>query len=483
MSRAYRDLSTIAAMRCSSCGSEIADPEAAFCSRCGAPVAARDAEATDVLRPEETPGAGTRSPRPEPTVETKAPVGAGATAMAGDMAHALRSSFVSGGWPQATSAAVLGFASVLAMGALLVATWKLAFPDFASGSSPLTVLTYIVIAGLMCLGVPVEQAGSGSSLLPLGALAVIAWVIVWAGRRYVVAAAATSPKQRALEGAKLGAPLAILCFLAAVIFRLRGEDVGADPALALMLGAVWGALFGAVGGLTTEGRVTDLVTGRLPGLSIGSSYVREGLLAGATMLAAAALLSMAGVLAYLIVALVAGGGVDPTVGEAIALLIVLAIFAPNLAAGAAAFSLGAPTVLVASSFGVGIEREVSLLGWGDVDPAWYLYVALLIPLVACLLGGYVARRRAERADKPLEVLGIAAATFAVVLSLIVYVGTLNYSAGALGEGSLLVLRPSAGAVFLLALLWGGAAGYAGWKVADGQEVAAHRESSPGSDGG
>jgi hypothetical protein len=421
------------------------------------------------MSPGVTSEAGEGRPGPETTSETRAPATVGATAMVGDMAHALRRSFVSGGWPQATSAAALGFASILAVGALLVVTWKLAFPDFASGASPLVVLTYIVIAGLMCLGVPVEQAGRGSSLLPLGALAVVAWVLVWAGRRYVGASGAATPKERVLEGAKLGAPLAVLCFLAAVIFRLRGEDVAADPAIALLLGAVWGALFGAIGGLTTEGRVTDLFIGRLAGVTVGSSIAREGLLAAATMLVAAATLAMAGVLAYLIVALAAGSGVEPTVGEALALLLVLAIFAPNLSAGAIAFSLGAPNLLVARSFGVGLEREVSLLGWGDADPAWYLYAALLIPLTACLLGGYVARRRAEQPGKPFEVLGVAAATFAIVLAMVVYIGTLNYSAGALGEGSLLVLRPSAGAVLLLALVWAGAAGFAGWKVAEGQD--------------
>src|ERR671914_498169 len=90
------------------------------------------------------------------------------------MAQALRRSFV-----EASSAAALGFASVLAMGALLVVTWKLAFPAFASGASPVVVLTYIVLAGLMCLGVPVEQAGRGSTLLPLGGVAAVGGGVVW----------------------------------------------------------------------------------------------------------------------------------------------------------------------------------------------------------------------------------------------------------------------------------------------------------------
>ncbi|HZA20054.1 MAG TPA: hypothetical protein VE889_04290, partial [Actinomycetota bacterium] len=320
----------------------------------------------------------------------------------------------------------------------------------------------------------------GSTLLPLGALAAIGWVIVWAARRYVGASGATTLQRKALEGAKLGVPLSVLCFLAAVIFRLRGEEVAADPVLALLLGGLWGAVFGAIGGVTTEGRVTDLITGRLPGLSIASSRALRGLMAGETMLVTGAILAFAGLLAYLIVALAAGSGVQPTPGEALALLIVLAIFAPNLASGALAFSLGAPNLFVARSFGVGLEREVSLLGWGDAHPAPLLYLALLIPLIACGLGGYVARYRTERPEEPFAVLSVAVATFAIVLAVVVYLGRLDYSAGVLGEGSLVVLRASSGAALLLGMLWAVVAGYIGWKVAEAREQQGRRVPRNGS---
>jgi hypothetical protein len=445
-------------MRCRSCQAEITDPQAAFCSRCGAPVGAGEAEVTEELESGERPAGAS-----------------GTGVMAGDMARALRRSFVSGGWPQASSAAAVGFAATLAVGALLVITWKLAFVDFAAGASPAVVLTFIVMAGLLCLGIPIEQNGMGSSLLPLGALAVVAWALVWAGRRYVAGGPAVTAKERALEGAKLGAPLAILCFLAAAIFRLDDPDVGADPAVSLLLGAFWGALFGAIGGLTTEGRVTDLVTGRLSGMSVGSGIAREGLVAAGTMLAAASVLGMAGALLFLIGVLAIGSGVELTGGEAIAVLMVLAIFAPNLAVGAVGFSLGAPNLFVARTFDVGLAREVSLFGFGDADAAPYLYLALVIPLCACLLGGYAARRRTDHPAKPFEILAVSAAAFAISLALLVYVGTLDYAAGFLGAGSLLVLQPAVGPVFALAVIWAGAAGYAGWKVAETQERAPRRE--------
>jgi hypothetical protein len=387
------------------------------------------------------------------------------TAIRGPVPWAAMGQAVGRAFVQASSAAALGFASVLAMGALLVLTWKLAFPAFASGASPLSVLTYIVLAGLMCLGVPVEQAGRGSTLLPLGALAAIGWVIVWAARRYVGEGGATTPKRKALEGAALGVPLAALCFLASMIFRLRGEGVAADPALALLLGGLWGAVFGAIGGLTTEATMGDLITGRLP------DRTRQGLLAGGEMLVTGALLALGGLVAYLVAAL---AGVGPTAGEAVALLIVVAVFAPNLSAGALAFSLGAPNLFVARSFGVGLEREVSLLGWGDAHPGPLFYLALLIPLIACGLGGYAARRRVDARDEPVGVLGVAAATFAIVPAVVVYLGALDYSAGALGEGSLVVLRPSAGATLLLGVAWATVAGYMGWKVADAREGTSER---------
>jgi hypothetical protein len=90
-------------------------------------------------------------------------------------------------------------------------------------------------------------------------------------------------------------------------------------------------------------------------------------------------------------------------------------------------------------------------------------------LIACGLGGYAARRRGDRGDEPVEVVAVAAATFAIVPAVVVYLGALDYSAGALGEGSLVVLRPSAGATLLLGVAWATVAGYMGWKLADARE--------------
>jgi hypothetical protein len=453
-------------MGCRSCGAEITDAGASFCSRCGAPVR-EGAQVTERIRPQES--------SETQTMESGAPPDSNGherppppETLAGDMLRALRRIIVSGGWPQTASAAALGFAATLTVGGLLVLTWKLAFPDFASGEGPVLVLTYIVIAGLMCLGVPIEQGGAGSSLLPLGALALVLWVLVLASRRYVGETGPSSPRERAWEGARLGLPFAVLCFAAALIFRARGPDVGADPALAFFLGGVWGSLSGAIGGVTTEGTITDLFTGRIRGVAIGSAIVREGLIAGEAILVVAGILGMAAVLLYLIAILAVGSGVQLTGGEALAILAVVAIFAPNLAAGTVGFSLGAPNVLVARSFDIGFERQLSLLGFGDANPAPYLYLLLIIPMGACLFGGYLARRRTSHPATAFGVLGTAASVFALSLAIVVYLGTLDYSAGVLGAGALVVLRPDAASVFLLALLWAGAIGYAGWRVAEAQ---------------
>jgi hypothetical protein len=306
----------------------------------------------------------------------------------------------------------------------------------------------------------------------------VGWALIIAGRRFVGGAGPSSAQERALDGAKLGLPFAVLCFAAALIFRMRGADVGADPSLALLLGGVWGALFGSIGGVTAEGKIADLVTDRLTGMATGWGIAREGLITAGAMLVVAGVLGMATVLLYLIGILVVGLGVELTGGEVLAILAVVAIFAPNLAAGTVGFSLGAPNFFVARSFDAGFERELSLLGFGEATPAPYLYLLLLIPVAACILGGYVARRRTSHRGKPVAVLGTAAVVFAGSLAAIVYAGTLNYSAGALGEGALIVLRSDAVSVFLLALVWAGSLGYAGWKVAETQESKPDREATP-----
>lgn len=497
-------------MRCPSCGAEVADPEGVYCSRCGRPLRSSepgapdapgappaneapsepgdDASAADDVasrRRSEGPRATDEDPVPSPPPETiatnevaspsdTAPIetseragssrSPGAAAMATEMAGSLGRAFRSGGWPEASSAAAMGFLAVLAVGALFVGLLKLVEPSFGSDRNPFWVLTRVVVAGLASLGIPIDQGGAEGSILPMGTLVLVAWVLVWAARTVVVSGGAQGSAERAVAGAKIGAPFAILCLIAAVIFRLRdGIETGADPGLAFVIGGLWGALFGAAGGLLAGDSTRSTASTR----KWGPAVVREGVVAGATMLVSAAVAAMAAALIFVILDLIVVTDVRLTPSDAVALVILLLAFAPNIAVATVAFSMGAPMEFVADSLGVGFRTDLSLFGGGS-GPEWYIYFVVLIPLFACLFGGYSARRKTNNPTRIIEVIAVAAGVLSIGLSFLVYIGTLSLERGLLGPGNLLVLQPDASAVFFLSLLWAGVLGIVGWKVAESQ---------------
>jgi hypothetical protein len=407
--------------------------------------------------------------------------------MATEMVGSLRRALRTGGWAEAASAAAMGFLAVLGAGALFVGLLKLVDPSFGSGRSPVWVLTRVVIAGLASLGIPIEQAGVGGSILPMGTLVLIAWALVWAARAVVAAGGERARKQRrssdrALQGAKVGAPFALLCCIAALIFRLReGVDTGADLGLAFVIGGLWGVLFGAAGGLLADRSARRAIASPKE-LRVGAGGPPiEGVMAGVTMLVSAGVAAVAAALTFVIVDLVAGTDLQLTAGDAVALAILFVAFAPNIAVGTVAFSMGAPVQFVADSLGVGFRTDFSLFGWGGSGPEWYVYFAVLIPILACLFGGYSARRRTRYPERMIEIVAVAAGTLSIGLSFLVYIGTLSLERGLLGPGNLFVLTPDASAVFLLSLLWAGVLGVVGWKVAESQPHPEEQDSSESAD--
>jgi Family of unknown function (DUF6350) len=351
---------------------------------------------------------------------------------------------------------------------------KIADGGFGTGESPLWILNHMVIFGLGVLGVPIEDGfGLTTRFLPLGLLLGVGWAIAWAARTTVAGSSAASRKECLKQGLKVAVPFAGLCLLAALIFRLRnGDELGADPGMALVMGAVWGALSGALGGLRAHSSIRDLASQALDQPGGGAPFLREGLVAGGTMLLASSVLAVGFVLVYIIVQLMTGSTVSLEAGDVVLLIFLLAAFGPNLVVGAVAFAVGAPIEFSTDLFGGGAE-QVSLFGWGAVPPPAFSYVALIIPLLACLLAGYSARRSTADATKPLHVVGVAAATYAIVLTLLGWIGRVRIGqAGDLGGGALLEIGPRGATVFLLALLWAAAVGYVGWKVGESGEAGA-----------
>jgi hypothetical protein len=383
------------------------------------------------------------------------------------MAGAVRRALVAGGWTSAAEPAFLGFVALLGFGALFVGVVKLAEPSFGAGRSAIWALNRILLAALASLGVPLRQGLTQSSIVPLGALLAVGAVIVWSARRVVEGGSSAHLEDRLVHGAKVGVPFGIMCFFAAVIFRpTEGVDMSANPIVAFVLGGIWGALFGAVGGALARSSPQAAARDAVAAVRSRSSMVYEGLAAAATMLAAVGVLAMVGALILIIVDLALGADARLTAGDAVAVLFSLVVFGPNIAVGVTGFAVGAPVEFVHHALTGGLEGQTSLLGLGTAGPEWYLYVLLAIPLVACFFGGYVARRRANEADRVFEVIGLAAAVFAGVLALLVFIGTARVDQAFMVRGNLLAISPQPGVVMLLSFVWAAVFGFAGWKAAE-----------------
>ena len=462
-------------MECPKCAASALDDDAVFCSRCGAPLGAPQAAATDKLTiaPEEGAAGGDTSKIETAGVPDPPAAGVhtrGNADVVGEMFYSLRSLLVSGGWVRASQAAGVGFLSLLAIGAAFVLLAKLLSPQFGSGENPLWMLTRIVLAGLWSIGVAIERDAAGSSVVPLGALVVLGWVLVQAARRVGERSGAVTLRERAVDGLKIGVPFALMCFLAAVVFRIRSEraEIGADPGAALLVSLAWGSLFGALGGLRSGASFHDLARRAADRLDRIRPGVAEGLWAGGVMVATTLVLGLAAVLLFLVIGLAGARSVPLSFSDAVVFVVALVAFLPNVVAGASGFALGAPIEFLARTIdGAAVERRASLILGGE-GARGYAYVLLLIPAAACFFGGYAARRRAADPAAAPVVLATAAAAYALGLCILVALSSMRVGQGFLGHGNYLVAAGDPAATLLLGALWAGVFGYAGWRTAEQQ---------------
>lgn len=391
--------------------------------------------------------------------------------MRGSLASVGRS-LRSEGWVEAVGVAAFCFLSLLGIGAVLVVAAKLENPDLGAGAGPLEVLSAMVVLGLAGIGVTLDLGRLSVDALPLGILVLFGWVVAWAARAAVAKRNIESPRAAAAEGMKLAVPLGLICFVAALLFRVgRTEDLlRADPAMALFVPSLWGALFGALGGLRSTGSLASHAGNGLAKLEARRRPFHEGIVAGGTMLVATALLSAAALLMIIIVGLMRGQpSAHLTAGDAMSGLVYLAAFFPNLVVLVASFALGAPVEVGARvSFGgrpIGGFESFSLLGWDGPSPGGVALLLLLIPMAACLLGGFIARRRISDRSSLVAVLGSGGLVYAAILSLLGWLSAVRIGVGVLGRG-VGRLAPEAGIALLLALLWGTGVGWLGWKLAE-----------------
>jgi hypothetical protein len=493
-------------MRCPECGAEVRDEGAVYCARCGHPLADPHAAVTESIDADDsrTTGAGSTSDlsageqpgresigstgdvkaEPREPRHGSAPLPKAAAFAVRDLLEAAARSLRTGGWGEATLAALIAFACLLLVALVLVLGAKMEFPDLGAGANPLTVLAWVVMIGLTVLGAPLNLGDVTVSAFPLGALLAAGLFVMWAARNSLRGRDAYTRGRRASGGAKIGLPFGLLCWLAALLFRhdLGESVVSVGPIPALLLGALWGALFGALGGLHAQESFRTSVGYLMGRIRSRSNSVYEGVLAASVMLGTMTVLCAVALLLWIIISLArAAPGPGFTVGDAFAGIIYMAAFIPNVLVTMAALSMGAPIEAGAQvtrrGESIGALQELSIFQWGDSGAPWFALFLLLIPLSACVLGGFSARRGTERASAMLEILGSAASTFAIVLGSLAVLARARLGAELVRPRGFALVEPDAAAVTFLALLWAAAAGWVGWKLAE-----AHRRSSAGEHG-
>jgi hypothetical protein len=477
-------------MRCPGCGAETSDVEAEFCSQCGSSLRTSEGEVTSRLGPGDTEGGGSRGTQAKgpqdtweagPAVQEEEDRPAPAASRGGRLAEAAEMFDHFGrrlrgrGWVDATAAAALAFLVLLSTGAILLLAAKFQSTTFGAGADPFNVFTAVVILGLGSIRVPVHLGDLVFTLLPLGALAVIAAGIVWATRSSLRREQVPEPPAR--EGLKVGVPFALICWLFALVFRFRDPPaiVHAGAIGALLLGGLWGSLFGVLGAATLVKSPVTLVREGMSWLGSRSGILRAGVQAGGVMLGLGSLMAAAVLLLWIIVGLARGA--QPRSfdgGDALSALIYLAAFAPNVLVAILSLSVGAPIEVGAQvTFGgrlVGAIEDYSIFGWGgDPAPVW-VFLLLVIPLLACMGGGFWLRGRGERTERERSV-AAAAATFGVALFLLALLGEARLGAALVRNRGVGLVAPNPWLVGILSFAWAAIAGLAGWHLA---ERARHR---------
>jgi hypothetical protein len=393
-----------------------------------------------------------------------------------DFTSAMGSAFVRAGWPTFTAAACIAFLAVLCVAVVLVTAIKLQYPGFGAGADPISILTTFVILGLASLGADVRIDRLELSAIPLGALLACGVAIAWAAAAAVRRRDAPTRATRAFEGAKIAIPFAVICLVASLSFTISGQNkVSVDPASAAIMAALWGVLFGALGGLRAAESRGDLL--RATGAALGSKGPPwyGGVFGGISALVAAATLSIGAGLLWVVVALASGapeGRFEAT--DAVAAVIYLSAFGPNVMVSIIAVSLGAPLEIGARvSVGgklMGPLREISLFDWPGGTP-WFAFLLLAIPVLAGLIAGFSARRADDKGGV-VATLVTAAAVFAGSVFLFTLAAEARLGAGLVEARGFGRVAPNPWLSAGFAFLWCLAAGYGGWRLAQASRSSA-----------
>jgi hypothetical protein len=376
-------------------------------------------------------------------------------------------------WLTALQAASLGFVFLLTIGSAFVVAVKLQYPSFGAGADPVEIFTTVTIGSLAVLRAPVHIGKLTLTALPLGALIVALIGIAWATRT----ARAGRARHESLATFRIGLIFGSICCLMAIAFRYRG---GPDAVHAGAVGSfVWGAIWGSAGAALgrTDARLSPraLVARGLAFARRDDGPIRDGIRSGAVMLSVAGVLSLGAVLVWMIGALASDRlprSFGP--GDALAGIYYFLAFVPNLMVAVVSVSLGASVdvgaQLTLNGKIAGSTEQFSMFGWGDGATPAYIYLLLLIPLVACVAGGFVTGATSNHRKALPVVTAAAALTFAIALALLAWLGEARLGASIVGARGFGRLSANPLEVFGAAFLWAGVVGGAAALILDRRSV-------------
>jgi hypothetical protein len=362
----------------------------------------------------------------------------------------------------------MSWLALLCVAAVLLLAPKLQYPSFAKGADPVQVFTGMVMVSLGILRSPIHIGGLTVVALPLGALVGVALTTAWATRSVFDS---RRPHGVAVwrTAAQVATVFALMAWLLSLIFRFRGEEPAWAGAWgALFWGFVWSLLFAALGLARRKESWRTSLAGAGASIQVRFQSLGEGITGGAVMLITASGAALAALLLWIIAGLAREapyGGFG--VGDAAAAVLYLAAFLPNVIVVLIAFSMGS-TVYRGAQVGIGGRKiggleEISLLQWPTGIP-WFAFLLLLIPVCACLLGGYWIGRRAAPGSL-WKALITSALTFSIALAVLGWLGEARVGAGLVAQRGFARVAISPVMTFLWGALWAMICGWLGSELA------------------
>lgn len=339
--------------------------------------------------------------------------------------------------PGASSAAWAVAAGCVLIGLPVLLAWA---TDARSGAGAASALRTVGQLWLVAHGVGLTLSSGPVHLTPLGLLAVPLLLLHRAGRH----AARTAGVERGRDGTKLVLAVAVPYGLTAAVLAALASSRAVAPSTvqALLLGTLV-ATVGAGSGIAREADVLDTAAwpDRLRRLLRATALSAGALLAGGALVAGSAVALHAGRVTSL------AGATDPGLFGGLALLLLGLSFVPNAAVWGLAwcagpgFAVGVGTSVGPWSSTLGPVPAFPLLGGlpSGATPTWLGAVALLVPLAAGALGGWVVAR--PLGEVSLSRAALEGAALAPCLALAVAALAL-VSGGPLGDGRLGAVGPS-----------------------------------------